>query len=261
MTPVFRSTCAAALACLGLAAPAFAQDTDLAKQLANPVADLVSVPFQFNWNQNIGPNDDGERMTLNVQPVIPFDLGNGWNLISRTIVPLVFNDLPGNDDTGLGDITQSFFFSPKNSTNGLTWGVGPAFLLPTGSDGFSADTFAAGLTGVVLRQSGPWTVGGLASHVWRVGDGPVDINQTFLQPFTSYAFDNGVSMTLNTETTYDWTNDQWTVPINAVVAKVFTMGNQPMSIGGGIGYIAEGPDSGAEGVTFRAVLTLIFPKS
>ena len=178
---------------------------ELAKQLANPVASLVSAPFQYNYNSGFGEDGDGEQSYINFQPVIPFSISENWNVISRTILPLVWNDgvIPGEDHQfGLGATTQSFFFSPKQPTaGGLIWGVGPAFLIPTATDHIATNQWGAGITGVALRQSGPWTVGALANHIWSVtGDSDDgDISSTFLQPFLSYTTPKATSFTLNTE--------------------------------------------------------------
>ena len=169
---------------------------------------------------------------INFQPVIPFSISENWNLISRTILPLVWNDgvIPGEDHQfGLGTTTQSFFFSPKQPTaGGLIWGVGPAFLVPTATDDIATNQWGAGITGVALKQAGPWTMGALANHLWSVtGDSDDgDISSTFLQPFLSYTTPKAVSFTLNTESTYDWENEQWSVPINFLVAKMATIGRQ-----------------------------------
>ena len=184
---------------------------DLAKQLANPIAALISLPFQMNWDSDIGPARDGDRFTMNVQPVVPISLNDDWNVISRTILPVIDQSdiFPGaGSQSGIGDTVQSLFFSPKAPTQGgWIWGVGPAFLLPTGSDDLlSAGKWGAGPTAVALKQQGPWTVGALANHIWSVAgdDDRGDVNATFLQPFMSYTTPTAVSYGLNTEATYDW---------------------------------------------------------
>jgi hypothetical protein len=196
---------------------------DLAKKLSNPVASLISVPFQFNFDRGYGPTDDGERYVLNIQPVIPISISDDWNLISRTIIPIVHQDdlFPGaGDQTGLGDIVQSFFFSPKEPTSGgLIWGVGPVFLLPTATDDLlGAEKFGIGPTIVLLKQDSGWTYGILANHIWSVAgdDSRTDVNATFLQPFLSYTTHDAWTFTLNTESTYDWEGEQWSVPINVM---------------------------------------------
>ena len=154
------------------AARAESSANDLARQLSNPISSLISLPFQFNYDRGMGAAGNGHRTTINVQPVIPFSISEDWNLISRTIVPIITQTdvIPGTSQSGVGDVVQSFFFSPKAPTaGGLIWGVGPVFLLPSGATGISADQFGAGITGVVLKQTGHWTYGALANHIWSVG--------------------------------------------------------------------------------------------
>jgi hypothetical protein len=241
-------------------------EEELAKKLQNPVAALISVPFQLNYDQNIGPEDDGYRWTLNIQPVIPFSLSDDWNLISRTILPVVHQDeiFPGaGDQTGIGDVVQSLFLSPVAPWSGWIWGAGPVFLLPAGSDRLlSAEKWGAGPTAVALRQQGPWTYGGLANHIWSfAGDGDrPDVSATFLQPFLSYTTPTAWTFAVLTESTYDWENEDWSVPINFVVSKLTDIGGQKVSFAGGLRYWVATPDSGPEGLGFRFVVTLLFPK-
>lgn len=236
--------------------------SDLAKQLSNPVADLISVPLQFNFDSNLGSDGDIDRTTLNIQPVIPISLGADWNLISRTILPYIWTDGPGGSDSGFGDIVQSFFVSPKAPTSGgWIWGAGPVLLLPVGEDGFSGDTFGLGPTAVALRQQGPWTYGALANHIWSIEDDPTtDINQTFLQPFLSYTTKGGTSFTVNTESTYDWEAEEWSVPLFAGISQVTTIAGQPISLQAGLRYWVDAPETGPDGWAARAALTFLFPK-
>lgn len=242
-----------------------AEETDLAKKLANPIADLISVPIQSNMDFGIGPGD-GTKWTTNIQPVIPFNLNENWNLISRTILPIIDQEgfAPAGDsldEFGLGDTVQSFFFSPKDSP--LIWGVGPVFLIPTATDSLlGSEKFGMGPTAVLLKQDGPWTYGVLANHIWDVaGDDSRDsVSATFLQPFVSYITPTKTTFSLNTESTYDWYNEQWTVPVNLVVSQLFKIGDQPVQAFIGARYYLEKPDQGPEW-GLRMGLTFLFPQS
>jgi hypothetical protein len=240
-------------------APAKSAD-ELAKKLSNPVAALISVPIQYNYDQTFG--NDGSKHLMNVQPVIPVSISEDWNMISRTVFPIISQQdvIPGTDQFGLGDVVQSLFFSPKEPTaSGLIWGVGPAILLPTATnDVLGADTWAAGPTAVVLKQDGKWTVGALANHLFDVS-GDAEINATFVQPFVSMSLGKGRTLGLNSESTYDWEAEQWNVPINFTYSKVSKIGKQLVSYTGGVRGYVETPDGGPDwGV--RIALTLLYPK-
>ena len=244
-----------------------AQDTgDLAGKLSNPVADLISVPFQSNWDQSIGRGRDGERFTLNVQPVYPMALNDAWNLISRTIVPLVYQDdvIRGHDDVGMGDVLQSLFLSPVEPTSaGLIWGVGPVFLAPTATrDEIGGRKWGAGPTAVLLKQSHGWTCGALLNHVWSFAgsDGRSNVNQSFLQPFVSFSTHDAWTYSLNAESTYDWKADDWSIPVNATVAKLTNVGGLHLQLQGGVRYYLEHSEAGPRGLGLRITLTLLFPR-
>ena len=244
-----------------------AYEYNLAQQLSNPVAALISVPLQFNFDQDVGPSNDGQRYLLNIQPVLPFSLTPEWNLISRTIMPVIDQKdvVPGGGSQfGLGDIVQSLFFSPaKPSARGLIWGVGPAFLLPTASDSkLGTEQWAAGPTGVVLRQQGPWTVGILANHLWSVaGDSDrASVNASFVQPFVTYTTPTRTTFAINTESTCDQKDNPWTVPLNFTVAQLLKVNSQLLQVGIGARYWAEGSDFAPEGLGVRFTTTLLFPR-
>jgi len=250
-----------------LSCSAFGQEEDLAKKLANPVASLISVPIQANYDENFGPTEDGSVWRTNIQPVIPFTLNDDWNLISRTILPVIDqDDVPfnGMGESGIGDTVQSLFFSPKKPTsNGVIWGVGPVFLLPTASDHMlGAEKWGIGPTAVALKQDGPWTYGALANHVESfAGDSDrAYVSGTLLQPFVSYITKTKTTFGLNLESTYDWNNDEWAVPINFTVQQLLKVGKTPFQIGGGVRYWADSPDNGPEDWGFRLQLTFLFPK-
>lgn len=256
------------LAALGKATlPVSADDSDLAQQLTNPVASLISVPIQYNFDQRIGATGSGTRHLINVQPVVPFSLDAEWNLISRTIVPIVAQDSIFNgsgSQFGLGDTVQSFFLSPKIPQRGIIWGVGPVMLLPTGTDRLlTTEKWGVGPTAVVLTQIDRWTFGALANHIWSVAgdDARPDISATFLQPFVSYTTADAWTFALNTESTYDWTTSSWSVPINFSISKLTKIAAQPVSLGAGIRYWAESPAGGPEGLGVRATMTFLFPTS
>jgi len=259
-----------AICALALAAPARAQDdqaAELAKKLSNPIAALISVPLQYNHDEYGGTNDGASVGKLNVQPVIPFSLNEDWNLISRTIIPLVDQQdfpLAATNESGLGDITASLFFSPKSATaGGWIWGAGPVLLLPTATkDALGAEKWGIGPTGVVLKQTGPWTVGMLANHIWSVAgnDSRGDVNATFLQPFVSYTTRTQTTFSANTESTYDWNDEQWQVPLNVAVAQLFKIGTQMLQFQVAARYWAATPDNGPEGWGLRLQLTMLFPK-
>lgn len=248
-------------------APAAAEsDADLAKKTNNPVASLVSVPLQLDYDQNIGPARQGDKYQLTAKPVIPFSIGKDWNLISRTLLPVINQDsgVPGSSHQfGTGDATQQFFFSPKEpSAGGWIWGVGPQFYLRTGSDHLSANKWGGGPNVVFLKQEHGWTYGTLATHTWSfAGNGPLNITSTFVQPFLSYTTPHYTTYGINTESTYNWNSRQWSVPINMTVTQLLKIGHQPLTLQAGVRYWADTPNNtGPQGWGLRFAVNLLFPK-
>jgi hypothetical protein len=226
--------------------------SDLAKKLANPVSDLVSIPFQFNWDGGVGPNDD-LRFLINVQPVVPMSVSTKWNLVGRFILPVLSQPalVPGGEPRfGTGDIALSLFLSPKE--DGLVWGVGPIFSLPTTTDpALGSGQWSVGPTAIVLKQKGAWTFGTLAYQMWSfAATGDIqrqDVDQTFVQPFVSYTSKSGATLTLSSETTANWekeSGERWTVPLILQVSKVTRLGPFPFSMGLAGGWYVENPGAG-----------------
>jgi len=250
---------AAALAPLGSSAD---QDDDLAQQLANPIAAIISVPFQLNFDEKIGPAEQGTRTTLNFQPIIPFGLNNGANIVTRTIIPYVWQDdvVPGTSQNGAADILFNAWYSETTASK-LTWGIGPIVRIPTGTD-VSSDTWAAGLTGIVLKVDGPWTYGGLANHQEDVESNPTTpTSVTFIQPFVSYSAPGAWTYTFTSESIYDWKSKEWSVPLNFSVSKLIPIGDTPINWQAGVGYWATSPQGAAEGWRFRLQAQVVIPKS
>jgi hypothetical protein len=240
---------------------------EMAKQVANPIASLSSVPVQFNEEYDAGANGDGHRLRVNVQPVVPMSIGENWNLISRTIVPIIRQEdmAPGSgEQSGIGDATQSLFFSPKGLTaGGWTWGVGPVLLLPTASDDLlGSDRWGAGPTIVALRQTATgWTYGALANHIvsFAGDDQRGDINATFLQPFVARRIGPGRTVSMNFESTYDWERDVWNAPLNLGISQILPIGKQLVSLQVGGAYYLDAPQ-GAPEWGARLTVTFLYPK-
>ena len=237
---------------------------DLAKQLQNPLASLISVPFQSNFDFGFAPAD-GSRWLMNVQPVIPISVSEDWNLIGRVILPVISQkDIFGESgsQTGIGDALVTGFFSPKEPTaGGMVWGVGPAISIPTATDDLlGSGKFAMGPSAVALIQKGQITYGALINHIWSLfGDSDrSDLNATFFQPFLAKNFTGGYALALNTELLQNWEAD-------ATVGYLHLIGSKVTTIGGQMAQFFVGPRIPyGNGTTnswgFRAGITLLLPK-
>lgn len=259
-----------------LPAPSHAQDSsDLAKAAQNPVAAMISLPFQNNTYFGVGPHGDTANV-LNIQPVIPIGLGE-WNIISRTIAPIIYlpdlapgldaiaNDPQGSDGSfGLGDINQTFYFSPA-AAGPVIWGVGPSLTVPTATDdSLGSEKWSAGPAAVALAMPGSWVVGSLVRQLWSfAGDSDrQDVNQTLIQPFVNYNFDGGWYAVSSPVVTANWeadSDDTWTVPVGGGMGKIFHIGGQAMNAQAQAFYNVEHPEFGPDW-SLRFQLQFLFPK-
>ena len=262
-----------ALCCLTLTNWVSAQDkpaggsdaAELAKKLSNPVASLISLPFQNNTDVGIGPYK-GWKNTLNIQPVIPIKLTAKVNLIARVILPVVAQENVVKDSSnqfGLSDAVVSAFISPAEAKKGFVWGAGPVFLVPTATDKLlGTQKFGLGPTILLLEQTHGFTMGLLANQIWSVAGNKDrgDVNMMFLQPFFSYSFKSGAGLGLNSEITQNWQANNTLVYLNASFSGITRWGGQIVSLSIGPRFLVASPESGKMDFGIRGSLTLVFPK-
>ena len=245
---------------------------ELAQELQNPLADLVSLPFQNNTSFNVGPEDDVSNV-LNIQPVAPIDMGE-YNILTRTIVPLVYvpsfsvETETGTTDVssefGLGDINFTPFFAPKGDD--FIWGIGPSINMDTSTDErLGTRKWSLGPSAVLIAQPGNWTVGGLVRQLWDFAgsDNSDQVNQTFIQPIVAYGLGDGWTVNTGPFIIANWqedSSDRWTLPVGLGVQKLVRVGGKlPLNIGlQGYGNV-ERPSGGAD-YEIRTQFTFILPK-
>ncbi len=239
---------------------------ELAKKLANPVASLISVPFQNNTDYGIGTHN-GSKNTLNFQPVVPIPLSPKLNMIARMILPIITqHDVTGENtkQSGLSDMSLTTFFAPTNTKNGLIWALGPAFLFPTGTNEYlTTKKWGVGPSALLLKQTkGGFTIGFLVNQIWSfAGDKDRDaVNQMFLQPFLVHNWKSGAGLGINAEITSNWEAGNTSAIINPTVSGVTKLGKQTISIAVGPRIPVAGPSASRADFGFRGVLTFVFPK-
>jgi len=247
-------------------ASADAEKMALAKASQNPLAAMISVPFQNNTNFNIGPDNDTQNVLL-FQPVVPFDLNDEWNVIARTIIPITTQpgSLTGDGTkTGLGNTQLVAYFSPKETFHDWTWGVAPVLMLPASNTDYGSKEWGGGLSAVALTMPGKWVFGGLVTQVWAPsGDESVQINSTALQYFINYNLHDGWYLSSAPTMTYNWraqSGDRWTVPIGGGGGKVFKWGKQPINFSLRAYTNVVKPTDSSSDWTLQAQITFMFPK-
>jgi hypothetical protein len=240
---------------------------DLAKIAQNPVGNLISIPFQENANLNVGPEDHTQNV-LNIQPVIPIDINNDWNIITRTILPVISQPALGpnqNRTNGIGDLQITAFLSPANPGSWI-WGVGPITQLPTHTASvLGNDDAGLGPSFVILHleKGSPWVYGALFNNVWSVGNSSSPAyNNGLIQPFLNYNFQGGLYLTSSPVMTVNWKaagSQQWTVPMGGGAGKIFHLGKLPVNCQIGGYYNVVRPDF-AGNWQIRAQAQLMLPK-
>ena len=249
---------------------------DLAAAAQNPVAAMYSLPFQNNIYGGGGSSHNATANVLNIQPVLPFTVGD-WNIISRTIAPLVYlpslttgpSEITGQSlfvgsHFGLGDINQSFYFSPAGPAE-LIWGIGPSVNLPTATaTPLGSSKFSLGPAAVALIMPKPWVIGALARQLWSVA-GPSDrpnVSQLLLQPFVNYNMADGWYLVSSPIITANWeasSGNKWALPLGGGIGKIFRLGEQPMNASLQAFDYLKSPAGGPRWA-IRAQLQFLFPR-
>ncbi len=252
--------------CVQAAKPVSAEDRELVKKSNDPMANMISMPFQFNYDYGSGPDEDGNQLTVNVQPIIPISINEDFLVLSRTVLPIKYLDssaMWGEGTTvGLGDTVQSFYFGPKEGS--VKWGVGPAIMLPTATEpALSAadDRWSAGPAGIFVYQPGTWTFAAIGYQVWSFA-GPTnsgDVNFLFFQPVVMKSF-GLFSAGFNSEIQRDWQHHETIIPINFMFSKLVRFGKLPINVAAGARWYVEKPDYYSKWGA-RLALTFLLPES
>jgi len=247
--------------------PEAISDTEaLAKKAQNPVASIISLPLQNNINTGIGPDHETQNV-LNIQPVLPFELNEDWNIITRTIIPVISQPNALTNEgriNGVGDTTFSALLSPVDSGE-ILWGIGPIFLFPTATDDkLGSHKWGAGISGVILTMPGRWVIGTLMNNIWSfAGPGDEDVNSFLLQYFVNYNFDGGWYVTSSPIITADWEKDRdhrWTVPFGGGFGRIFKIGNQSVNAQLSAYKNVVTPDDYGADWQVRVQVQFLFPK-
>lgn len=236
---------------------------ELAKELANPIANLISVPFQYNYYRGIGKNQIGSEQTLVIQPVIPINLSGGDTFIVRPIVTGAREvNVNGFSGYGMSNVTIESFYAPKTGSSWI-WGIGPYLTSPAGNSGyFGSQQTGAGVTAVALNREGPWTYGMLAFQSWAVGGNKTygTQNNFYGQPFVAFTNSAAWTFTFQAQAEFNYDNRRTSNPLYFGISKLEVIGKQPIQFGIGPQYFVSSVPGGPSGWGGRAVITMVFPE-
>jgi len=256
----------AALLILLCSAPgARAQDeSDLARKTQNPISDLISVPFEYTHGHDFARQDRSQNV-LNIKPVYPMELEGDFNMITRTIMPLIYQPelTRSGRNSGFGDLQFTAWLTPKNSD--VLWGLGPVALFPTASDDeLGTGKISLGPSAVLVVMDGPWVLGGLAQNLFSVaGDGGRrGVNQMLIQPFINYNMGDGWYLVSTPLVTANWKADGpdvWTLPVGGGIGRVVHFGDSPINLRTQAFYNVAKPKVGPRW-SLQFQVQLLFPK-
>ncbi|MDX2512595.1 MAG: hypothetical protein QNK25_11150 [Desulfobacterales bacterium] len=242
---------------------------DLAQKAQNPVADMISLPLQYNTYLNTGPEGNRTQDVLLVQPVFPIGLNDDLNFIARPIVPILNQPgyLAGQDrEYGIGNIQFQGFFSPKEKVGDWILGFGPYLEFPTNAspdNRFGSDNFSAGPAFVALQMKGHWVYGGLVTHLWSYAGSDAEVNSTIVQPFVNYNMSDGWYLSTGPSISINWSAadsaDQLTIPVGGGIGKIHKFGKQPVNLSAKAYYNVEAPRSAADW-QLQFQMQFLFPK-
>lgn len=258
-------SCAGANAMAQTAAPASSGGSDaadLANKIANPIAALIQVPFQLNYDRGLGANEQGSMTYLKFQPVVPIAISNDMNYIVRAIVPYEWmRNVDGYTGSGVGQVEFETFFSPRGSDE-FVWGIGPYLAFPATSPQLGSKQWGAGVSFAAIWRPKPWTMGALLYQSWNAGGSAIGgtTNNTYWQPFVAYVTRDAWTFTLNTESTFNWDSRRTSNPMNFIVSKLVYLDKMPVSLSVGARYYLTSVPGGAEGWGARASVSFVFPE-
>jgi len=245
------------------AATAPMSNEQMAKQLANPIANMISMPLQWSYSGKMGADQKGSNQTLLLQPVAPINLGGGDLFVVRPILAGVsLNNINGFSDYGVANITLESFYAPKTGSSWI-WGVGPYVTAPINNTGnFGSLQTGVGVTGVVLNRDGPWTYGLLGYRSWSAGGNAAygTQNNLYGQPFLAYTTKSAWTFSTNMQALYNYDTGRTSNPLYVGASKLEVFGKQPVQFSLGATYYVDSTPQGPQGWGARATVTFVFPE-
>ena len=246
------------------ASSARAQELNWLQELYNPLSDIATAPLLFTHDSKIGPDEKGTRSTIRLQPKSTLRFQNSGAVTILGDFPYIWQKdatTPGVSENGFGDATVQMWYSPR-SDGPVSWGLGPVFSLPTGTNGMSSERWAAGLTILGVYSTPQWTIGANLDHFADVGgSGTGNIDETRAQAFVAYHPDDKWNVSFSATPDYYWEADEFVAPLTLRAGRLTRFGNQFVNIGIGLGYWARPTAIGPRGIQLSFVLQPVFDRN